>query len=104
MFSNGTEYECFLDSNCYKCRKYRNALDTIYSDFKNCKPCKIEYRIALASNLCDEEQKKTFPFEFLKENGHQNRYDCIKFDDKSKPYVPKHPRGHRKAKGQISLI
>jgi len=67
MFSNGAEYDAFLEMNCYRCRHY--------VPFEEASPerpmCAIEDRISLAT--MDEE---AFPYAWLDENGTKARYTC----------------------------
>jgi hypothetical protein len=50
MFSNGTEYEIFLENNCYKCRRYFSYDDSFTqtddSEAPDC--CAIEEMISAA--------------------------------------------------------
>ncbi len=67
MFSNGTEYQCFLESQCFDCRFYVH-----FEEATEKKPvCHIEERIALCGGPGDD-----FPYEWLEENGYMYRYDC----------------------------
>lgn len=70
MFANGTEYECFLERNCYNCPFYVH-----YDEATEDNPvCNIEEQIALSGMTEDVE----FPYEWLDENGSMARYDCRK--------------------------
>lgn len=68
LFSNGTEYQCFLEVNCFKCKKFVHFEDA--TEENPC--CKVEESIGLASVGVDEE----FPWDKLIENGLMHRYDC----------------------------
>ena len=76
MFSNGTEYLCFLERNGSSCALYR-------PDAEIGKGCHVEEAIdltAVTGNPTD------FPYEWLDENDHMHRYDCRrKGRKKSKP-------------------
>jgi len=67
MFSNGAEYDAFMEMNCYRCRHY--------VPFEEASPerpmCAIEDRISLAT--MDEE---ALPYDWLDENGTKARYTC----------------------------
>jgi len=68
LFSNGTEYESFLERNCFRCKRY-----VPFDDATTEKPiCPIEEAIALAG----WGETYNFPVEKLKENGYMHRYDC----------------------------
>lgn len=67
MFSNGSEYDAFLERNCFDCPFYVGY----YEATKEKPVCKIEERIAFGI-------EKHFPFEWLDENGSMARFDCRK--------------------------
>jgi len=69
MFSNGSEYEAFLERNCYKCKHYVH-----YDEATEENPvCQIEEDIVLSS-----VSDVAFPYEHLIENDSMSRYDCKK--------------------------
>lgn len=83
MFSNGTEYMCFLDRNCNDCRFF-----VAWEEATEKKPtCHIEQRIADCTMLDEEEAIKVFPYEWLAENGTMARYDCNRKNFKRKRFV-----------------
>jgi hypothetical protein len=74
MFSNGTQYECFLEQNCEKCHFF-----VYYEDATEKNPvCSIEDRIAQSSALDREEAIKIFPYEWLDKNDSMSLYNCRK--------------------------
>jgi hypothetical protein len=80
MFSNGTQYNVFEENNCNKCPFYVH-----YEDVTKNKPiCKIEERIALSAHLDRKEALKTFPYEWLDDNGSMGLYTCRKKIGKKK--------------------
>ena len=69
MFSNGSEYESFLVTNCEDCPHYVH-----YNEATKENPaCEIENDIALSS-MSDV----AFPYKHLIENGTMAKYDCKK--------------------------
>jgi hypothetical protein len=65
VFSNGTEYEIFLDDNCMRCKKYVWWEEA--NDEKPC--CPTEETIALAN-------RETFPYDKLNRDPDTLQYDC----------------------------
>lgn len=76
MFANGSDYEEFLNSNCFKCPLYVHYEEA--TDDKSV--CNIEERIVLASLGAEEE----FPYEWLDKNERIPTYSCRKFKGKEK--------------------
>ena len=70
LFSNGTEYEAFLETECADCPHY-----VYFEEATREKPvCEIEERIA----LCSMNPNVKPPLEWLDENEFLHRYDCRK--------------------------
>ncbi|MGO4369354.1 hypothetical protein AB4Z21_00910 [Paenibacillus sp. MCAF20] len=70
MFSNGTEYESFLDSQCGECPHFVH-----FEDATEDRPvCEVEEKIA----LCSIAEHYKPPLEWLDGNGFMHRYDCRK--------------------------
>jgi len=84
MFSNGTEYEAFLERNCYQCPMY-----VPFEEATKDRPvCPIEDRIAQAGFSGD---KNDFPYEWLDEDGTMAVYTCRRRLGKKKRFrVVKH--------------
>ena len=84
MFSNGTDYEAFLEQNCYRCPLYVHLEQA--TDKKLV--CEIEERIALASVGLTE----IFPHEWLDKNDSMPTYYCRKIRGKKRRFktVDKH--------------
>lgn len=83
MFSNGTEYESFLERNCGDCRFY-----VLWEEATEKKPeCHIEERIARCAMLDREEATKVFPYEWLEDNGSISRYNCRRKSFKKKKFI-----------------
>lgn len=70
MFANGTEYHCFLEVNCYKCKKYVDFEDAT----EDKTVCQIEEKIAIGG-------KEMFPYDKLTPNGFMCRYTCNEFEE-----------------------
>lgn len=70
MFSNGSEYDAFQDSNCFECQHYVHFEDATEGN----PVCDVEERIVLASFGAEE----LFPFEWLDSNENISRFDCRK--------------------------
>jgi len=68
LFSNGTEYDCFMEYNCFRCKKYVHFEDATPEN----PVCPIEEAIALAG----WGETKDFPAYKLIPNGYMHRYDC----------------------------
>lgn len=67
MFSNGSEYDAFMELNCFRCRHY-----VPFEEASADRPvCAIEDRIAQAA--LDEA---AFPYDWLDKNGTMARYTC----------------------------
>ena len=85
MFSNGTEYELFLESQCFKCKRFRNW------------HCRIVYAIEKARFLGE----KVFPFKDLMEwDGGYGGKTCKSFT--AEPLERK-PKTIKPIDGQIKL-
>lgn len=69
MFSNGTEYQSFLEKECRRCPHYVHYEEATME--RQC--CPIEEAVELAGL-----GGTPFPYEWLDENGHMHRYDCRK--------------------------
>jgi hypothetical protein len=70
MFANGSEYDSFLEENCYKCKKF-----VYYDESTEENPvCEIEEAISLSTMF----DKKSFIKDHLQENSKMSRYDCNK--------------------------
>lgn len=83
LFSNGTEFEFFIETQCEKCKRFRNGKCKIY-------------------NACWEARwnEDKFPYSYLLEYEHYAGKKCKMFTDK--PIERKH-REH-KIEGQESLF
>ena len=76
MFSNGTEYEYFLETQCFECTRFRKGR------------CRIVYAIELARFVGE----KAFPFDDLLEWEHYAGKACKSFTTERaarKPRIPK---------------
>ena len=81
IFSNGTEYECFLEHNCFTCARFRNW------------QCAIVHK--LENSRWDES---LFPYDKLLD------YNDNSAGKKCKEYTTELPKRHRRnVKGQISM-
>ncbi len=65
MFANGSEYDEFMEDNCYQCPMFVHWED----ETEEKSVCPIEQRIAEIGFLDFENQLKTFPFEWLDGDG-----------------------------------
>ena len=65
MFSNGTEYEIFLDTQCYICKRFRNW------------HCKTVWAMEKAR----WEGEKAFPFDDLEEDSRTGWKYCKRFTE-----------------------
>ena len=80
MFSNGTEYEWFLDHNCFQCKRFRNW------------QCAIVHRLEMA-----RFDETVFPYEHLWDYEKYGGKKCKKFT--TEPIR----RYRRNVKGQIAM-
>lgn len=85
MFSNGTEYEIFLETQCYKCSRFRNGR------------CKTFYAIEKARWVGE----KAFPFDDLLDWEHFGGKTCKRFIDE--PIRRKKPCFRKPLKNQMKL-
>lgn len=83
IFSNGTEFEFFIETQCEKCKRFRNGKCKIY-------------------NACWEARwnEDKFPYSYLLEYEHYAGKKCKMFTDK--PIERK--RKEHKIEGQESLF
>lgn len=85
MFSNGTEYELFLESQCFKCKRFRNW------------HCRIVYAIEKARFLGE----KFFPFKDLMEwDGGYGGKTCKSFTTEP---LERKPKTIKPIDGQIKM-
>lgn len=84
MFSNGTEYMLFLETQCFKCTRYRNG------------HCRIYNRTQEAMFLGE----KVFPFSDLSEWRGLGGKTCNSFTDEP---IPRKPRVRKPLKGQMVI-
>ena len=92
MFSNGTEYEIFMERFCYRCSKYKSDKEGIPYD----NSCNIEKKIFESSFDSDKFPKDNVYW--LEKQGHI----CNKYKDK----IEQKQQKQRKVKqidGQIAL-
>lgn len=68
LFSNGTEYMGFLESNCLQCKNFVRPNEATPEN----PVCKIEEAVALAGI----GETENFPVDELIPNGRVYRYDC----------------------------
>lgn len=83
IFSNGTEFEFFIETQCEKCKRFRNGKCKIY-------------------NACWEARwdENKFPYEYLLEYEHYAGMKCKKFTD-----MPiKRKRKAHNVEGQLNLF
>ena len=84
MFSNGTEYEYFLETQCEQCTRFRKGRCKIYNAIED-------------ARLVGE---KAFPFDDLMELEQYAGKTCRSFTDQP---IQRKPRGIRPLKGQIQF-
>ena len=83
LFSNGMEFEYFIETQCEKCKRFRNGKCKIY-------------------NACWDARwdEKKFPYEYLLEYEHYAGKRCKKFTD-----MPiKRKRKAHNVEGQLNLF
>lgn len=70
MFSNGSEYDSFLEENCLECP---------FSRENNAKTmCEVDQRIGECQWMDTKEAVENFPYEWMTKNGRMSRFDCRK--------------------------
>jgi len=82
IFSNGTDFEWFIEHNCERCKRYRNGRCKVFS--------------ACCAAMWD---KSKFPYKYLLDYEGYGGKECILFTDKPM----KRKKKNRELEGQITF-
>jgi hypothetical protein len=84
MFSNGTEYEIFIETQCFQCTRYRKGRCRIF-------------------NACEKARflgEKAFPFDDLMDWEHYDGKACKSFTTVP---IPRKRRDRKQIEGQMRM-